>query len=429
MSVARRLDAAPPKLIRAHEGSPGKRRGSLRGELLFNLGFLALAALLLAVWTITLLRLPGVSGARWTALLLALLAVDVAVFLGLGGYMINRLVARPLAEVAAVAQAIANGDYERRAPVGETRETAALASALNALTDQLLRDRQGLAENVRSLDHTNRLLVAAQRELIQAEKLASIGRLAAGVAHEIGNPLGAILGYLTVLRRRGGDVEIMDGMDRETRRIDQTVRGLLEYARPQAPVRKPVDVNASVRRVLGMLRDQGRLAEVEVRLDLPEDLPPVAAAAHPLDQLFVNLLTNADDAMAGRGTLVVRTQHEHFAPERAIPARRESDPPEVNYLHLRPARQVDRSAAAALEEGDEIVCIVIEDDGPGLPPDDAELIWDPFYTTKPPGKGTGLGLAIVASTVAELRGQVSAEPAESGGARFIISLPTYPSQP
>lgn len=427
MDPAWRLDRPLGKL-RTETVSPGVRRGSLRGELLFNLGFLALAALLLAGWTATMLRVPGLSEGDWTTLLVVLIAADVAVFIGLGAYLIQRLVVRPLADVADVAQAIAGGDYARRAPVAGTRETAAVASALNAVTDQLLQDRAGLAENVRSLDRTNRLLVAAQRDLIQAEKLASIGRLAAGVAHEVGNPLGALLGYLTVLRRRGGDAELLDGMDREAKRIDRIVRGLLDYARPHGAVREPTDVNASAVRVLELLRSQGRLRGVAVRFELEPDLPAVAAATHPMDQVFVNLLANADDAMGGAGTLVVSTRQERFAPAQPIQPRREDDPPEVDYSHLRRARRIGRRDPDRLEAGDQIVRIVVEDDGPGLPEGGAELIWDPFYTTKAPGQGTGLGLAIVASTVAELRGQISADAGPLGGARFTISLPIYQAE-
>ena len=429
-SEALKPDGIPSLLIETQPASPGDRRGSLRGELLFNLGFLALAALVLAVTTTALLAGSEVSGTRWVLLLLLLLvAVDVAVFVAMGGYLVHRLVVRPLGEIAGVAQAIAGGETDRRARVGDTHEIAVLADAVNTLADQMLHDRAGLADNVRSLDQTNRLLIATQRDLIQAEKLASIGRLAAGVAHEVGNPLGALMGYFAVLRRRGGDVEVLDGLEREARRIDQIVRGLLEYARPSGAVREPTDVNASVGRVVEMLRSQGRLGGVEIRLELDPELPLVAAAPHPLDQLWVNLLTNAEDAMEGAGRMVVRTRRARWAADAPVPHRRGSDPPEANYAHIRRARGAVRRDPSGLETGDDIVRVTVEDSGPGLPPECAELIWDPFFTTKPPGQGTGLGLAIVASTVAELRGRVATGTSKHGGACFVISLPTYHPAP
>ncbi len=425
MDEALKHDGLPPRLTESSRASSGEDRSSLRAELLFNLGFLALAALILAVSSSVMLTTSGISGTRWKTLLFLLVLVDVGVFVVLGGYLIQRLVVGPLQAVAEGAHAIAAGDTERRIPVGETREIAVLAEAVNTLTDQMLQERSGLAANVRSLDNTNRLLVATQRDLIQAEKLASIGRLAAGVAHEVGNPLGAMMGYLAVVRRRGGDAELVDGMEREARRIDQIVRGLLEYARPSSVGREPADVNASVERVVELLRKQGRLGEVEVALDLDSEIPLVAAAPHPLDQLWVNLLTNAEDAMGGKGRLVVRTRRGRWTIERPIPHRRGSDPPEANYAHIRRARGAARRDPSTLEDGDEIVRVTVEDSGPGVPQDCAELIWDPFFTTKAPGEGTGLGLAIVASTVAELRGRVGTGASEYGGACFLISLPIY----
>ncbi|HEX2187861.1 MAG TPA: ATP-binding protein [Longimicrobiaceae bacterium] len=407
-------------------GSPGKSRGSLRAEILFNLCFLAFAAVVLALWAAALLDLGALGGGRSLAAILLLAAADVAVFAVLGNHLLGRLVVRPLSEAAGAATAIADGDYQRRVPAGESRETEALASALNRLTDQLLHNQTRLAENVRSLDETNRLLVATQRDLVQAEKLAGLGRLAAGVAHEVGNPLGALLGYVAVLRRRGGDEELLGGMEREAKRIDRIVRSLLQYARPHsgARAREAVDVNASVRRVLELLRGQGRLAGVEVKAQLAPELPPVSAVAHDVDQVFLNLFTNAEAAMEGRGTLTVHTALRTFEPARRIPPRRADDPPGVDYSHLRRPRHGSQRDAHKLEAGDEVIQVVVADTGPGIAPEHVEAVFDPFFTTRAPGEGTGLGLAIVASTLTELGGRVEASSADGGGAAFTLSFPT-----
>src|SRR5690606_30017201 len=229
-----------------------------------------------------------------------------------------RLVLRPVEEAVQVAEAIAAGEYDRRVPEGKTREMAGLSRSLNRLTDELLQNQERLAENIRSLDETNRILNETQRELIQAEKMASIGRLAAGIAHEIGNPLGALLGYVSVLRRRGGETVLLDGIEREARRIDRIVRGLLDYARPANAPREMVDVNESIRRVLDLLREQGRLREVEVTLKLEPDLPGIEANPHRIDQVFLNLLANADAAMQGKGTLTIRTVSETYQADHAF---------------------------------------------------------------------------------------------------------------
>jgi two-component system, NtrC family, sensor kinase len=402
--------------------SPGRRRGSLRSELLFNLSFLAVAALLLAFSTATVLRLAH-SDSAWV--LLGLMAVDVAVFALLGRYLIDRMVMRPLGEVVTAAEAIAGGDYARRAAPGESREMAALASALNRMTDQLLTNQRLLSENVESLDRTNRLLLSTQRDLVQAEKMASIGRLAAGVAHEVGNPLGALLGYASVLRRRGTDPELMGGLEREARRIDTIVRRLLDYSRPAPAHREPVDVNASVRRVAGLFREQGKLEGIEVKLLLTDPLPPVLADAHLLDQIFVNLFDNSRAAMGGRGKITVSSRAEAYRPDRPLPTRRTSDPPGVSYAHLRRPRYTS-ARESPIEPGTEVVRVVVADNGPGIPPEQIDAVFDPFFTTRAPGEGTGLGLAIVASTVADFCGRIEASSAEGGGAVFTLILPTHP---
>ncbi|MGH7459325.1 MAG: sensor histidine kinase [Longimicrobiaceae bacterium] len=396
---------------------------SLRAELLFNLTFLAAAALVLALWTVAMVRLPAFSsGSFW--LLAALVGVDVLVFVLLGRYLIDRMVTRPLAGAVSAAERIADGEFGMRLPAGETREVAALTRAINHLTDQLLDNQRRLAENVRSLDETNRALVDTQRDLVQAEKLASIGRLAAGVAHEVGNPLGSILGYLAVLRRRRGDSELVDGAEGEARRIDRIVRGLLEYARPAATRREPVDVNGCARRALETLRGRGRLAGVEVELALAEGLPPVAGVPHRLEQLFENLFTNAEDVMPEGGKIFVSSTLAVYQGDPPPPARRADDPPEVDYSHLRRDR---RRPPPALRGGEPIVRVTVADTGPGVPAGDEDRVFDPFFTTKEPGRGTGLGLAIVAGVAAECGGRAEASAGRGGGARFTISFPLFPA--
>jgi two-component system, NtrC family, sensor kinase len=422
----RTADGAPlPRgAAEADSRSPGSGRGSLRTELLFSLAFLAVAAALLGVATHTVARLihPGSAGP-----FAAMLVANVAVFLLLADHLVSRLVLGPVRGVAGAAEAIADGDYLRRAPEGGTREMAALSGSLNRMTEQLLENQERLAANVASLDETNRLLLATQRELVEAEKMASIGRLAAGVAHEVGNPLGALMGYAGVLRRRGTEPEVAEGMEREARRIDRIVRGLLDYARPVPPEREPVDVNASLRRAVAVLEEQGAMDGVELVLCLAPELPPVRGVAHRLDQVFVNLLDNARRAMEGKGTLTLTTTAERYAPLRRIPERRADDPPGITYAHLRRQRYTSVHDPHRIEAGTETVRVVVADTGPGIRPEDIGRVFDPFFTTREPGEGTGLGLAIVASTVADFGGRIEATSAASGGAAFTLSLPIHPA--
>jgi two-component system, NtrC family, sensor kinase len=423
-TASRRRRANPPQPAAPPGGERARARPALRAELLFNLTFLAAAALLLAVWTALLVQLPFFESAGGPWLLTGIILLDVLLFVLLGGYLVDRHVIRPLSATAEAAEAIAGGAIDRRVPPGATREMDALAAALNRLTAQLLQNQDRLSENVRSLDETNRRLVATQRELVQAEKLASIGRLAAGVAHEVGNPLGALLGYVAVLRRRGVESELVEGIEREGRRIDAIVRGLIEYARPGGAPHQAVEMNAAVTRVLDLLRRQGRLERVEVELRLTESLPPIAADPLKIEQIFVNLFTNAEAAMEEVGKLTVVTRLTRFEPGRPLPPRRADDPPGVDYTHLRRLQHGTHVDQGYLETGDEIVQVVVADSGPGIAPELIDSIFDPFVTTKPPGAGTGLGLAIVASAVAECGGRIDVASPAGGGATFTLSFPT-----
>lgn len=383
---------------------------------------------MLALWTASVLPVSFSTIGRSQALFIGLVVLDILIFVILGNHLVKRLVLRPVEETVAVAEAIAQGQYDRRVPTGRTREMARLSGSLNRLTDELLHNQERLAENIRSLDETNRILNETQRELIQVEKMASIGRLAAGIAHEIGNPLGALLGYASVLRRRGADAGLLDGIEREARRIDQIVRGLLDYARPGTAPREIVDVNSSLRRVITLLQTQGRLPAVELNLDLEADLPGIEANPHRLDQVFLNLITNADAAMEGEGRLTIHTRAEIYHPDRPLAVRRSDDPPGVDYSHLRRLRHGAIHDPRSLGADVPVVRVVIADSGPGIPMENLDTVFDPFFTTKAPGEGTGLGLAIVAGTVAELGGRVEVTSVPGGGATFHLYFP-IPVQP
>src|SRR6266540_2397420 len=222
---------------------------SLRTELLLNLGFLAAAALLLGVGTIVAVQAlaPDLSPGQALPLVFAIVALDVGIFIVFGGYLVRRHILRPLGRVIAVADAVAAGDLAARAPGAETRDFAVLAERLNRMTDHLL-DAQG--------------------QLVRSEKLASIGRLAAGVAHEVGNPLGAIGTYTEVLRRRGVDPDVVAGLTRELERIDRIVRGLLDYARPQDEALAPLDPAEVLRGAYVLQEAQGALKPVRAGLEI-----------------------------------------------------------------------------------------------------------------------------------------------------------------
>jgi two-component system NtrC family sensor kinase len=367
----------------------------LRTELLFYLTFLVAFALLVGVATslLTLAMAPE-SG---VALVIVLIAVEVAIFVLYGRSLVSRLVLQPLDRVVHTADAVADGDLAARAPDAGTRDFATLAERLNRMTERLL---------------------DAQSQLVRSEKLASIGRLAAGVAHEVGNPLGAIGTYVEVLRRRGADHEITEGMSRELDRLDRIVRSLLDYARPQEDPLVPIDPARIVSGAFELLRAQGAFRAVNAETDIFPQVPEIAGRAHVLQQALVNLLLNAVDATPPGGTIIIGVRRWAYEPGRS-PPKRASDPSFTAFPRAT-ERRPSRIEFAAGQPG---ALFFVADSGSGIAPEDREKVFEPFYTTKDPGRGTGLGLAIVARSVHEMGGVVWVDAAREGGAAFKLFFP------
>jgi len=378
------------------------RISSLRTELLVSFAILTAAALMFALATVVLMY-EYLDPAHGAWFLLTLTTVDVAVVVAFLAYLIQQHIVTPLHRAVDAAESIAAGDLHRRVAEEGPREFRHLARSFNRMTDRLLDERA---------------------HLVRAEKLASVGRLAAGVAHEIGNPLGAITGYLHVLRRRAGNVdgagELLDGLERETTRIDRIIRGLLDYARPRSATPTLVDVNEAVRAVADLLTMQGVLRHIHVDFVLAASAPSVHGQRHEFEQVLVNLMINAADAMKGEGRLVIYTERTSRETLRLPATRRELNgaPSAIEHAPLTRAEVwLERTPAS------DVVKVVVADSGPGIDPSLSEKIFDPFFTTKDPGKGTGLGLAIVSRVVDNLGGTIWVTTAREGGAAFHLLLP------
>ena len=368
---------------------------ALRVELLFYLTFLAAFAILVGVATSQLAL--AIAPERGVFLVVVFVAAEVGIFVLYGRSLVTRLVLRPLSRVMETADAVADGDLAARAPDAETRDFATLAERLNRMTDRLL---------------------DAQSQLVRSEKLASIGRLAAGVAHEVGNPLGAVGTYLEVLRRRGAEKEVTEGMARELERLDRIVRSLLDYARPQEDPLVPVDADRIVRGAFELLRAQGAFRNVQASTDVGLHVPEVLGRAHVLEQTLVNLLLNAVDATPPGGAIIIGARRWAYEPGQSLP-KRASDPGTAHF----PRVSERRPARVEFADGQPGTLIFVADSGPGVPPADREKVFEPFYTTKEPGCGTGLGLAIVARSVHDMGGVVWVDGAREGGAAFKLFFP------
>ena len=229
-----------------------------------------------------------------------------------------------------------------------------------------------------------------QEQLIQSEKMSAIGQLVSGVAHELNNPLAGISAFaqllLTEKRFPPDQRTAAEMIYAEARRASRIVQNLLTFARQHKPERTPTGVNQVLDDTLELRGYELRVRGIEVTRDYDEQIPETMADAHQLQQVFLNLVTNAEQAM-------------------------EKSPRESQRLIVR----TRRTGA--------VIRIDVEDTGPGIPPNLLERIFNPFFTTKPTGSGTGLGLSISLGIVREHEGRIWAENAPQGGARFIVEVP------
>ncbi|HEX6135806.1 MAG TPA: ATP-binding protein [Longimicrobiales bacterium] len=401
---------------------------TLRRELIGAFAVVFAGALFVAIVGVVLLvpRLTPSYAALYVALLLIL---DVALFSWFGAYLLRRRVLDPLAGLVGGVEAISGGELATRIEAGATQELARVSAAVNQMAERLIADQQKLAENIRSLNETNRLLTEARDAMIHAEKMASVGRLGAGIAHEVGNPLGAILGYLSLLGRHetGPRLELIQAAEREAQRIDRIVRGLLDFARPREAVAQPTDVNQVLRDTVELVRTQGHFTQLQLTCALTDSALIVRGDPYQLQQVLVNLLMNAAHALEDTPDPFIEVTTLRRPAQAAppyTPARRRGDPPGVDYSHRRRLASTPRWPAGDPESGTgEIIELTVRDNGPGLPPELIDQIFEPFVTTKEPGKGTGLGLAVCARLVEGMGGVIHADNAAEGGAVFRVLLP------
>ncbi|MBN1585853.1 MAG: CHASE domain-containing protein [Candidatus Omnitrophica bacterium] len=289
-----------------------------------------------------------------------------------------------------------------------------MLNGIAAYIAPILRERQ---ESVRSLVRLEQLcedlkqsheqLKNSQMSLIQAEKLNSVGRLAAGVAHEVKNPLGILLQGIDYLLSKKLDAadpivaDVLQEMQSATRRADLIVKGLLDYSSPTKIVFSSADLNSVVRYSLLFVRydlDKNQICVVE---DLEEGLPPIVLDVQKIQQVFVNLLLNAIHAMGKGGTLTIRTCARQIADAGGL----------VGY------RNDDRFLP-----GEKVVAVEIEDTGSGIAENRLSKVFDPFFTTKPPGEGTGLGLSVSQKIVELHGGMIQIGNRKEGGVRATMIL-------
>jgi len=359
--------------------------------------------------------------------ILSSIILDAVVLIIFGSFLLSRVLVKPLKELVQLTQKISEGDFSQKIEVTSKNEIGQLISSFNRMIERLKDNQESINNHLRTVESANKQLKQAQEELIRTEKLASIGRFAAGVAHEVGNPLGAILGYTSILEKNGIDREdskdYLKRIEKEIERINRIVRELLDFSRPSKFEIRDVEINKVIENTISLISYQKNFKNIQTRLDLKPNLPTIKGDESQLSQVFINIILNGVDAMPNGGTLEIKT--EEYVVEDLFPSRlqlpyarrRRGDPEESDYWHLRKADPLS-SLLTKFSQGDRLVKIRISDTGVGIKKEDLERIFDPFFTTKSPDKGTGLGLSISLRIVESMGGEIKVESEVEKGTAF-----------
>ncbi len=371
-------------------------RSGLRAQLLLALGGLLLLLFVPFVFlVINLVRLsvPRATTIASTNAIIAYGSLFGFALLTFAYLVLTQILVRPLDAIRVAAERIAHGNRDEQIPTGGPREVAELGHSLQTMTEALALDEANLRAKINELVQMTLKLEQAQAQLVRSERLASVGRLSAGLAHEIGNPLAALMGMQDLLIEGGLDHGTQHDfhvrMRRETERIHTILRKLLDFARPEqrtsrlsmerAHVRKAVD------EVFGLVRVHTSFRHVTLETDIDERTSACIANGE-LVQVLLNLIMNAADACGNEpGSCIFVTSND--------------------------------TNSGTIE-----VCV--SDNGPGVPPTVRTKIFEPFVTTKEHGHGTGLGLAVCRGLIEGVGGSIAYDDTFEDGARFLITLPT-----
>lgn len=305
--------------------------------------------------------------------------------------VLTRLIVRPLESVGQAADRVASGAPRLDVPRGGAREIGELGDSVRAMAARLRADEAALRTKIDELEAATKRLTETQSQLVRSERLASVGRLAAGLAHEIGNPIAAIMGLEEILLEGGQSPEeqkdFLRRMKSETERINKVLRDLLDFARPEAegPISSTSVLSSHVAEVVNdvvaLLKPQKTMKAIAIEVDVSPD-HRVRIGSSRLVQVLLNLGMNAADALKEKGTLRI----------------------------------------ASKTDGD-FIALTVSDTGPGISPAVANRLFEPFATTKEPGEGTGLGLAVCRGIVESAGGTIALDSAVKEGASFVVRLP------
>ncbi len=344
----------------------------------------------------------------------------------LGWLLLVRMVAKPVEKLLQTAYRISEGDLDFLTAADGGSEFGRLGWSFSRMAQRIEEDQSKLKKQIKELTRLNRELNQAQQGLIRTEKLASVGRLAAGLAHEVGNPISAILGYVGMMRTEKIPAkqrrDMLMRVEKEVERIDKIIKDLLAYSRPGRGLVKSVAPDELLEDAMVLIRPQKKYKQVGFQLMVSLDLPKVRADPEIIRQVLVNLMLNALDALQEGGHIWVRATAMAMDADRNIiwpGCQGEPNFFQQGKLHIiRPPH-----GGRGLKANREVVVFSISDDGQGIQPGNLSRLFDPFFTTKDPGKGTGLGLAICHAGVTAMGGEIWVWSKPGEGTQFSFYLP------
>lgn len=329
------------------------------------------------------------------SIILGYICLDTIILVLFGIYLLSRTVIKPIYRLLTITEKF--DEWATLFPPGESsrNEIGQLFRSLKMMLNRLEANKKELNDNIASLEKANLEIKKAQDDIIKSEKMASAGRLATGVAHEIGNPLGIVLGYLELLKRSDLKSEeredFVSRIEAEVHRINQIIRELLDFSRPSSAEHEETGVHQLIVETVNMLEPQPMMDQIKIHQDLKAEKDVVWAGSVQLKQVFLNIMMNAADAMAE--------------------ADMSSGSASPKILVIETANQ------------DSFIVVTFADTGVGIPPEALDCIFDPFYTTKEPGKGTGLGLSVCYTIMEGLGGAIRAKSDFGKGTKIIVDIP------
>ncbi len=337
-------------------------------------------------------------------------------------FVFRRRISIPLSQFLKVVRKVENGEKGIRVEGLPGNELGRLGDVLNSALSAIEGKRDELEKMVVALKKSNEELEISRAQVIRMEKFATIGSLASGLAHEVGNPLMAVMGYAEYLMKNTSlDEEQRDCLKRivdESKRIEGIVKGLLAHARVSVEEKEAAKGEEIVEDILESLSFRKIFENITVK-KIYGGVPEVAISSDKLRQVLMNIILNSVDSMPEGGTLTVKTYLKERKEEgHRGKSRRKTDPPDSDYSRMRvyPVKKYWKGE-------DRFVVIEIGDTGSGIKVEDRRNIFDPFFTTKEPGKGTGLGLSVASAIIDSYGGYISFSSEEGRGTVFQVCLP------